>query len=151
MAEQEDIGGGRGFVELRELVGEDLALGAVFGGHFERGGVPGSYGVEGEGENGLPFFRGVKGQGQEGDLVARSEGVGLGLDNSDIVGRVGGNHCDFEQAGRAVGSADENVRLAAVTEGVKDVGDGEKIALFVDEESVAEERIPVSVRAGRLV
>jgi len=53
--------------------------------------------------------------------------------------------------GRAVGPADKNVGLAAVAKGLNDVGGGEQVALFIDEEAVAKETVVVAASGWRLV
>jgi len=64
---------------------------------------------------------------------------------------VCGDDRGLEQNRRAISAADQDVGLAAVTEVFEDMGDGEEIALIVDEEAVAEETVVVAAGRRRLI
>ena len=61
--------------------------------------------------------------------------------------RILGNDSDFQKAGGSVWAVHENVSLAAVAKILKHVGDCKEIALVVDKEGVAEERVMVAAGA----
>jgi hypothetical protein len=67
------------------------------------------------------------------------------------VRRVGGDDGGWEYAGRGIGSTEDEVRLAAVAEGLENMGVGDRVALVVDEEGVTEEDIVVAARGGGFV
>ena len=64
---------------------------------------------------------------------------------------VCGDDGGLKQDRGSIGAADENVRLAAVTEVFEDVGGSEEIALIIDEEAVAEKAVVVAAGGGGLV
>ncbi len=64
---------------------------------------------------------------------------------------VCGDDRGLEQNRRAISAADQDVGLAAVTEVFEDMGDGEEVALIVDEEAVAEETVVVAAGRRRLI
>jgi len=151
VAEEEDVGGRGGLIELGGFVGENLAFGAVFKGELESIGVAEFGRMQGEGDYGLAGGGWTLRERQEGDLVIGVEGIGSGAENGHIVGGISGDYGDLHEARRAVGAINEDVRLAAVAEGFKDVGCGKQVALIVDEECVAEEGVVVAVGGGGLV
>ena len=94
---------------------------------------------------------GICGQGQEGHAEVAGERVGRDAEDGDVVLRVGGDDGGLEKTGRGVGSADDEVGLAAVAEGVEDVSVGEQVALLVDEKGVAEKGVVIAARGRGFV
>ncbi len=121
-----------------------MAGGAVFARGFEALGVLKVMGMERERDDGLARGGGISGQREEGYAIVASERVGRDAEDGDVVLRVGGDDGGLKEAGRGVGTADNEVGLAAVVEGFEDVSVGEQVALLVDEEGVAEEGIVVA-------
>src|SRR5437879_4504872 len=74
-----------------------------------------------------------------------------GAENGDIVLGGHGNDGGLKEVRRSVGAANKDVGLAAVAEVIEDVGGREEIALFVNEEGVAEETVVVAAGGGGLV
>jgi len=151
VAEEEDFGGGGGFLELCGFVGKDFAGEAVFARDLERIGVLLLRRMEREGENGLPRRCRIGGEHQESDIVFAGERIRRRVENGNIVLRVDRDDGSLHETRGAVGPADKNVGLAAVAEGLNDVGGGEEVALFVDEEAVAKETVVIAARGWRLV
>jgi hypothetical protein len=151
VAEEEKLGGRRGFFQLCGFVGKDCACGAVFAGGFEALRVLQVDGMEREREDGLAGSGGLGGKGQVGDAEVGGEGVGCDAKNGDVMRWVGGDNGGLQQAGRGIGAANDQVRLATVAKSIEDVGVGEQIALLVDEEGVAEEDVMIAARRGRFV
>jgi len=85
------------------------------------------------------------------------EGIGCGLEDGDIVNGILGDNVDFHQAGRCFGQAQQDLRLAcrgrlaAVAELVENMCGSQKIALVVDEESVAVKDVMEAAVGGSLV
>ncbi len=128
-----------------------MAGGAVFARGFEALGVLKVMGMERERDDGLARGGGISGQREEGYAIVASERVGRDAEDGDVVLRVGGNDGGLKEAGRGVGSADDERGLAAIAERFEDVGVGEQVALLVDEKGVAEEGVVVAARGGGLV
>ena len=57
---------------------------------------------------------------------------------------VHGDDGSWEEDRGAIGTADEDVRLAAVAKRFHDMGSREEVSLFVDEETVAKEAVVVA-------
>ena len=136
---------------MRGFVGKDLAGGAVFARGFQALRVLKVIGMEGERDHRLAGGDGIGGQRQESHSEIAGEWVGGDAEDGDVVLQVGGDDGGLEKAGRGVGSADDEVGLAAVAEGLENVSVGEQVALLVDEKGVAEEGVVVTARGGGFV
>ncbi len=144
VTQEKDFGGRRGLLELRGLVGEDLAGRAVFARGLEALGVLEADRVKRERQYLLAGGGGIGGEGEEGHSIPAREGVWRDPEDGDVMGRVGGHDGGWEDAGRGVGLTQDEVGLAAVTEGLENMGVGEQVALLVDEEGVAEEGVVIA-------
>src|ERR1700694_1173311 len=113
MAEDENIARGGGFFKLRGLVGEDFAGRAVFPGNFESMSILDLWRMKRKGDNGLAAEGRVRRKRQKGHFVAAGEGIWCGEENSNVMFRVHCDDCYLKKARRAIGAADEDVRLAA--------------------------------------
>lgn len=133
------------------FVGEDCAGGAVFAGSFKALRVLQVDGMERKCEDGLAGCGRLGGERQVGYAIVGGEGVGGDAENGDVMGGVGGDDGGLQEARRSIGTANDEVRLAAVAEGVEDVGVGEEVALLVDEEGVAEESVMIAARGRGFV
>jgi len=71
--------------------------------------------------------------------------------NGHVVPCVGGDDCKRKQLRRAVGTRDQNGRLAAVLECFEHMRDRQEVALIIDEECVPEKGVVISARRLRLV
>src|SRR6266704_113806 len=135
--------------ELRGFVGEDFAGRAVLPGNFETIGVLQPGRMKRQGNDGLTAECWFGCQRKKGYFVNTGEGIGSGQEDSHIVFRVRGDEGRLNELRRAVGAADENVRLAAVAKSFQDMGDREEVALFVNEKAVAKEAVVVPARGWR--
>src|SRR5467141_1969893 len=151
MAEEENIGRGGGFFKLGGLVGEDFAGRAVFPGNFESMSILDLWRMKRKGNNGLAAEGRVRSKRQKGHFVVAGEGIWCGEENGDVVFRVHSDDGRLEKARRAIGAADQDVGLAAVAKGFQDVGDRQKVTLFVNEEGVTKETVVVTARGWGLV
>src|SRR6202171_5969658 len=151
MAEEENIGRGGGFFELRGLVGEDFAGRAVLPGNFESMSILELWRMARKGYDGLAAEGRVRRKRQKGHFVVAGEGIWGGQENGDIVFRVHCDDCCLKKARRAIGAADEDVGLAAVAKGLQDVGGRQKVPVFVNEEGVAKETVMVTARGWELI
>ena len=88
VAEEEDFGGGGGFLELCGFVGKDYAGEAVFARDLERIGILLLRRMKREGEDGLPRRCRLGGERQESDIVFAGEGIRRRAENGDVVLRV---------------------------------------------------------------
>ena len=88
---------------------------------------------------------------QKGHFVVAGEGIWCGEENGDVVFRVHSDDGRLEKARRAIRAADQDVGLAAVAKGFQDMGDRQKVTLFVNEEGVAKETVVVPARGRRLI
>lgn len=151
VAEQKNVGGRAGGLQLRGLVGEHSAGRIVLLLCFEalRGGE--SLGMEREREDAFTLGGVGRSEGDKSDVVAAREGIGSGAQDGYVVLQIAGDDGDFEQLRRSVQAVHEDVGLAAVAKRFEDVRDGEEIALIVDEEGVAEEGVVEAAGAGSLV
>jgi hypothetical protein len=151
VAQQEDFGGRSRLIELRGLVREDLAGKSVFARDLKGVSALLLRWVEGEGEDGLSWRGGLGREWQERDVVSESERVGIGVKDRDIVFGVRGDDLDRKEDRGPIAAGDQDVRLAAIVKGFEDMGGGQEITVFVDEEAVTEEAVVIAARRWRLV
>jgi hypothetical protein len=151
VAEEEDFGGGSGFIELGRLVGEDFAGEAVFARDFESVGVLLLGRVERKSEDRLARGCGFGGKSEEVYFVFRGEGICRGAQDGYVMLGVLGDNGRGDQLGRAIAAADEDVGLAAVAKVFQDMGDREDVSLFIYEEAVAKEAVVIAARGRGLV
>lgn len=151
MAEEENIGCGGGFFELRGLVGQNFAGRAVFPGNFESMSILELWRMKRKGDDGLTAEGRVRSKRQKGYFVVADEGIWRGEENGDVVLCVHSDDCRLKKARRAIGATDEDVGLAAVAKDFQDVGVRQKVTLFVNEEGVAKETVVVTARGWRLI
>ena len=151
MAQEKDFGWRGGLFELCGFEGEDFSRGAIFSRGFEASSVAETGRMERESENRLARYGGVRREREKSNLELAGERIWRGTENGHVMVGIDSDDASFEKAGRAIGAAEENVRLAPVAEGFEDVGDGEKVALVVDEEGVAKEGVVITAGGGGLV
>jgi hypothetical protein len=151
MTEEENVSRGGGFFELSGFVGEDFAGRAVFLGSLECMSILGLWRMKRKGDHRLAADGWLRSKRQKGYFVFAGEGIWGGEENGDVVFRVHSDDGRLKKARRTIGAADQDVGLAAVAKGFQDVGDGQKVALFVNEEGVAKETVMVSARRRGLV
>ena len=94
---------------------------------------------------------GVGSKRQKADAEVPGKRIGRGVKNGHVMRGVRSDHGDREKLRRAIGAADDDVRLAAVAKGFQDVGDRQKVTLFVNKEGVAKETVVVTARRRGLV
>ena len=102
-------------------------------------------------QDGLTGCGRLGGEGQAGNTIVGGEGVGGDAEDGDVMGGVGGNDGGRQETWRGIGSANNQVGMAAIAEGVEDMGVGEEITVLVDEEGVAEEGVVIAARGGGFV
>ena len=151
MTEEEHVSRRGGFFELCGFVGEDFAGRAVFLGSLEGMSILELRRMKRKGNHGLAAKGRVRSQRQKGHFVIAGEGVWGAEENGDVVFRVHSDDGRLKKAGRAIGAADQDVGLAAIAKSFEDVGDCQKVTLFVNEEGVAKETVAVAVRGWGLL
>ena len=145
-----------GGVEIDGAVGERDGAVGFRDGELKRFGILGAGGAQGlDGERvsgGGPAAREVAvGERQGGDGVTGVEGIGRGAEDGDVVEDVGGDDGNFYEAGRGVGTAEQDARLASIAKFAEDVSGGEQVAVAIDEEGVAVKDVVVAVAGGGVV
>jgi hypothetical protein len=151
MTEEENVSRASGFFQLGGFVGKDFTGRAIFLGSFESMGILELWRMKRKGDDGLAAEGRVRSKRQKCHFVFAGEGIWGGEEKSDVVFRVHSDDGRLKKARWAIGAADEDVGLAAVAKGFKDVGDRQKVTLFVNEEGVAKEAVVVTARGCRLV
>jgi hypothetical protein len=151
MAEEEDFGGGGGFLELRGFVGEHFSRETVFARYLEGVGVLLLGRVKRKGKDRLALGSRFGRERQESHTVFADERIWRREQDGDVVFGVRGDDGSLHEKWRTIRTANENVGLAAVAETFQDVSGGEEVALLVDEETVAKETVVVAARRWRLI
>lgn len=151
MTKEEHVSRRGGFFELSGFVGEDFAGRAVFLGSLECMSILELWRMKRKGDHGLAADGWLRSKRQKRYFVLALERIWRRPKNGDVVFCVHSNDGRLKKARRAIRAADENVGLAAVAKGFQDVGDRQKVTLFVNEEGVAKETVVVTARGWGLV
>jgi len=151
MTKEEHVSRRGGFFELRGFVGEDFAGRAVFLGSLECMSILELWRMKREGDHGLTAGSWLRSKRQKRYFVLALERIWRRPKNGDVVFCVHSNDGRLKKARRAIRAADQDVGLAAVAKGFQDMGDRQKITLFVNEEGVAKETVVVTARRRGLV
>lgn len=151
MAEEKDVRRWGGFLQLRGFVGKDFAGGAVLLRSLEGMSVLELLRMERKGDHVLAERGGVRRQRQKRYFMLARERIWCRAENGDVVFFVHGNDGGSKKLRRAIGAADQDVRLAAVLKSFQHVSDGKHVGFFVNEEAVAEEAVAVASRGSGLI
>ncbi len=151
MAEKKDVSGWGRLFKLCGFESQDCARRRVFALGIEAVRILNLLRVERKREHRLSSNDGARRQRKKRNTVAAYEGIGASSKNGNVVLKILCDHTDLQQLGRGVGTIHENVRLAAVAKRFQDVRDSKQIALFINEEGVAEERVVVTASGGSLI
>ena len=104
-----------------------------------------------EGDHGLTAGSWLRSKRQKRYFVLALERIWRRPKNGDVVFCVHSNDGRLKKARRTIGAADQDVGLAAIAKSFEDVGDCQKVTLFVNEEGVAKETVVVTARGWGLV
>ena len=151
MTEEEHVSRRGGFFELRGFVGEDFAGRAVFLGSLECMSILELWRMKREGDHGLTAGSWLRSKRQKRYFVLALERIWRRPKNGDVVFCVHSNDGRLKEARRAIRAADQDVGLAAAAKGFQDMGDRQKVTLFVNKEGVTKETVVVTARGWGLV
>jgi hypothetical protein len=151
MTEEEHVSRRGGFFELSRFVGEDFAGRALFLGNLECMSILELWRMKRKGDHGLAADGWLRSKRQKRYFVLALERIWRRPKNGDVVFCVHSNDGRLKKARRAIRAADQDVGLAAVAKGFHDVGDRQKVTLFVNKEGVAKETVVVTARRRGLV
>ena len=148
VAEEKHFGVGSAFLFLSEFVVEHLAGGMVLDRALVSAGAAGIAGMKRQSNDGVTQVGRMGGNREERNTISAVEGIGSGFKDGDVVIPVNRDDHGLEKLRGGVGAVHEDGRLAAVAECLENMGGGDEVAVLVDEESVAEESVPITVSGG---
>ena len=151
VTENEEIGFGEIFFFVSLDEAEDLrGRPVLYGKLVSRGGTDVG-GMERRGDDRVTGTGPIGSKRKKGYAKLSFEGIGSGAKDRNVASPINRNDISFQELRRRIGTVDEDVRLAKITEGLQNVSGGDEIALRVDEESVAEECVTEAFAAGSFV